>query len=133
MPYWNVSAPNYVPPTTTTPAWVWSIVGWGRNNQDGTDVVVLRLDYVIRDATGNFVFVNNFRPGWMSGGCTRYIPVFMQLNEGVIGGAGGSFTGGYDYFMTPSPSCNTLWKGWIYKYLYGMRAAGNMVVYLPLP
>lgn len=137
---WQVKAPDYVAPTSVTPAWVWSIAGWGPNVQDGVDVVVLRLDYVKRTENLMFERVNNFRPGWQSGACTMYMPIMMYLNEGILGSAGGSFAGGYDYFMNPanfSPSAitavNTLWKNYIYKFLYGLTVCSGNAVYLALP
>jgi hypothetical protein len=131
MPLWNVVAPAYVPPSAVTPAWIWSIVGTGRNVQNSSDSIVIRLDYVKLDAAGNYVRVNNFRPGWSSGGCTMYIPLFMHLNEGTVGNAGGSFVGGYDYFA--SNGANYIWQNYIYKFLYGMRSVGSLVAYFPLP
>lgn len=128
---WNVTAPDYVAPSTTVPNWIWTIIGWGRNDQDNVDVVVLRLDYVMRDANGNFVRVLNYRPGWQSGACTQYIPIMMYLNEGTAGGAGNSFSGGYDYFMTET-GVNNLWKNYIYKFLNGLKYSETGMVYIPL-
>lgn len=130
MPYWNVTAPDYVAPTLTTPAWVWSIAGWGRNNQNGTDSVILRLDYVKLNAAGGFERVLNFRPGWSSGGCTQYIPIFMNFDESAV--APGTWVGGYDYFMTAGVSCNTIWKNYIYKFLKGMMSCDSMTIYIPV-
>lgn len=131
MALWNVSAPDYVPPSATTPAWVWSIVGWGYNNVSECNEVVIRLDYVKLDASGNFVRVNNFRPGWSGGNPTRYVPMFMMLHEGVTGSGGGSFVAGYDYWA--SQGANIFWKNYVYKFLYGMRSVGSLVSYFPLP
>lgn len=131
MALWNVAAPDYVPPTVNTPAWVWSIVGWGYNNVSQVNGVIIRLDYVKLDAAGNFVKVNNFRPGWSGGAPTRYIPIFMNLHEGVTGGGGGAFVAGYDYWA--SQGANIFWKNYIYKFLYGMLTVGNLVAYFPLP
>lgn len=131
MALWNVAAPDYVPPSITTPAWVWSIVGWGYNNVNQVNGVIIRLDYVKLDTAGNFVRVNNFRPGWSGGEPTRYVPMFMNLNEGTAGSGGGAFVAGYDYWA--SQGANVFWKNYIYKFLYGMRSVGNMVAYFPLP
>jgi len=130
MALWNVSAPTYVPPSVTTPNWVWSIVGWAFNPLSNCNEVVIRLDYVKLDASGNFVRVNNFRPGWSSGSPNRYIPLFMMLHEGTTGNAGGSFVAGYDYWA--SQGANIFWRNYVYKFLYGMKNSANMVVYFPL-
>lgn len=131
---WTITdnkVPDYVPPSISTPAWVWSIVGWGYDQRNAVNVVSIRLDYVRLDASGNFIRVNNFRPGWSSGDCTQYIPIFMLLNEGDVGGAGGTFVAGYDYWA--SQGANVFWKNYIYKFLYGMRSLASLTVYYPLP
>lgn len=129
MPYWNVTPPDYVYPTTSTPSWVWSIVGWGRNVHGNVDSFVLRLDYVKLTASGDFERVNNFRPGWSSGGCTQYIPVFLNLTIGTYNI--GSWVPGINnanYFTV-----NNMWKNYIYRFLKGMISSANSTVYLPLP
>lgn len=131
MGLWDIGAPDYVPPTVDTPAWVWSIVGWGYSSISQCNEIVIRLDYVKLDASGNFVRVNNFRPGWSGGAPTRYIPMFMRLFEGEAGSGGGAFVAGYDYWA--KQGANAIWKNYIYKFLYGMRSVGNMVSYFPLP
>ena len=131
MGLWDIRAPDYVPPTVDTPAWVWSIVGWGYSSISQCNEIVIRLDYVKLDASGNFVRVNNFRPGWSGGAPTRYIPMFMRLFEGEAGSGGGAFVAGYDYWA--KQGANAIWKNYIYKFLYGMRSVGNMVSYFPLP
>ena len=131
MGLWDIGAPDYVPPTVNTPAWVWSIVGWGYSSISQCNEIVIRLDYVKLDASGNFIRVNNFRPGWSGGAPTRYIPMFMRLFEGEAGSGGGAFVAGYDYWA--KQGANAIWKNYIYKFLYGMRSVGNMVSYFPLP
>ena len=142
MTAWTASnAPDYVPPNVGAPAWVWSVVGWGRNAQDGVDSIVLRLDYVQLDNKGMFQRVLNFRPGWSTGPCTIYMPLFLSLNEGDVGSQGSSRVGGYDYLRTHLSNGNvstydlhnTIWKSWIYKFLYGMRAVSPETIYIPLP
>ena len=130
MPYWNVTAPDYNVPTTTTPAWVWSIVGRGYDQANLCDALIVRLDYVKLDASGGFVRVLNFRPGWSSGACTAYIPVFMQFSES-LGAEGTSHVAKYDHWA--SQGANAFWKNYIYKFLKGMMSAAPNTVYLPLP
>ena len=131
MAIWNsIVAPDYVPPSTSSASWVWSIVGWGWNVLNNCNAVIIRLDYVKLDANGNFVRQNNFRPGYLSGNPTCYRPIFLSLNEGTLGDGGGSHMPGYDYWA--SQGANVFWKNYIYKYLYGMRNIASMVAYFPL-
>lgn len=129
MAYWNIAAPDYVPPTKTTPSWVWSIVGRAYDSSNLINVLIIRLDYVMLDNNGGFVRVNNFRPGWSSGNPTCYRPIFMQLGE-TQGSAGSSHVAQYDYWA--SQGANLFWKNYIYKFLYGIRAAASLVAYIPL-
>lgn len=131
MAYWNVKSPEYVPPSATSPSWVWSIVGWGYNSVSMCNDVIIRLDYVKLDAAGNFVRVNNFRQGWSSGAPNRYIPVFLTLHEGELGSGGGAFVAGYDYWS--SQGANAFWKNYIYKFLYGINETATMTIFLPIP
>lgn len=129
MPYWNVTPPDYVFPTTTTPHWVWSIVGWGKNTHANIYCYVLRLDYVKLTASGDFERVNNFRPGWSSGGCTKYIPIFLNLT--VSDNNIGNWVPGINH--ANYGAVNDMWKNYIYRFLNGMKSAASMTVYLPLP
>lgn len=130
MAFWSAAAPAYSPPGVSSPNWVWSIVGRGNNTINNTKVVIIRLDYVQLDSSGSFVRVNNFRPGWASGGCTRYMPLFMHLNEGTVGTSGGSHIAGYDYWA--SQGANVFWQNYVWKFLYGMKQTATMAAYFPL-
>lgn len=135
MSLWNITSPDYVPPSTTVPNWVWSIAGWGRNNIQNSDVIVLRLDYVLVSSDGkSYTRVNNFRPGWSSGACTKYIPIFFFLFEGSAISYLSTWSGSYDYNLPVDGSAaNYLWKNYIYKFLYGIRySEGGMRAYIPL-
>ena len=129
MPHWTMTPPDYVFPTTSTPCWVWSFAGWGRNTHANIASVVLRLDYVKLTASGDFERVNNFRPGWSSGNCTKYIPIFLNLT--VSDNDIGNWVPGINH--ASYDAVNDLWKNYIYRFLKGMMNAAPSTVYLPLP